>query len=66
MFCLGEQQTNALCKPLRPQFHKDFCTMKRDDAPLSHLYSPAIKYLNKLKKAEVIDSDMANRVPYPP
>jgi hypothetical protein len=35
--------------------------MKREGAPLSHLYSPAIKYLNKLKKAEVIDSDMANR-----
>lgn len=35
--------------------------MKRDDAPLSHLYSPAIKYINKLRRAEAIDSDMANR-----
>lgn len=35
--------------------------MKRDDASLSHLYAPAIKYHNKLKRSEVTGSDMANR-----
>lgn len=44
--------------------HNFVKTVKRDDAPLSHLYSPAIKYVNKLKKTEVIDSDMANRASY--
>lgn len=35
--------------------------MKRDDASLSHLYVLAIKYYSKLKKPEVVDSDIANR-----
>ena len=39
---------------------KELFTMKRDDASLSPLYVLTIKYYNRLKKPEVIGSDMAN------
>lgn len=40
------------------------CIMKREGVFLSYFYLLVIKYFNKLKKVEVIDLDMVNRLFY--